>query len=253
MLRGLVEAFLAFGEKSFLEIAEKNAEFIEKVLFQPDGSLKRCAKGNESYGEAFLDDYAFVTDGLIALFCATGKDQYLQHSIRLTDHCFANFYSEERELFYYSSKRNNELVARNFEITDNVIPASNSQMTLNLLDLYALTGTEQYNDTAQKMLAKTSNEIRSALPSYSNWALAALRQNAPFYEVCIVGKDVNEFRHTLAKHYLPNVIFVHSKTASNIALLAGRYKNDQTLVYVCSNRACQAPVETIEEALEQIK
>jgi hypothetical protein len=253
MIRGLVDAYLAFGEAAFLKMAGKNAAFIEEILFQADGSLRRCAKGRESYGEAFLDDYAFVVDGLIALFCATGKDSYLQHGIRLTDHCMGNFYSEERALFYYSSKRNNELVARNFEITDNVIPASNSQMALNLLNLYALTGTIQYSETAQKMLNNTSREVRSGLPSYSNWALAVLRQNAPFYEVCIVGKDVDEFRNAFAKHYLPNVIFVHSKNASNIALLAGRYKAGETLVYVCSSQACQAPVKTIEEALEQLK
>jgi len=252
MARGLCEAYLTFNEPGFLDMASRNSDLILNTFLKADGTLYRCAKENEAYGSAFLDDYAFTIDALISIFCAGGHEKYLAAAEKLADICLDNFYSAEKGLFYYNHINEEELISKNFEVSDNVIPASNSQMALNLQNLYALTGKDPYEETARKMLGRVRAEIIAALPSHSNWALAALRENFAFYEVCVVGKDVDEFIGTSAKHYRPNTIFVYSKTASEIALLKGRLKPGETLVYVCSNRACKAPVKTMEEALEQI-
>jgi len=253
MCKALCDAYFTFQEDLFLDLAKKNAHFISENLLDASGALKRCAKGKEGYGPAFLDDYAFTIDAWIGLFCASGEDLYLQRAVKLTEYCFANFYSAERHLFYYTSKRGEQLVAPNFEVNDNVIPASNSQMALNLHLLYALTGTAVYDETARLMLKQMSFEITTAPSSHSNWALAVLREHFPFSEICIVGKDVDELRPSLAKHYLANAIFVYSNQASDIALLAGRFNPAETLIYVCSNKTCTAPVHTVDEAIEQVK
>ncbi|HXB39450.1 MAG TPA: thioredoxin domain-containing protein [Bacteroidia bacterium] len=253
MCKAFGEAFLTFNEQKFLSLALKNAEFMKEYFICADNSLYRCTKGKEAYGAAFLDDYAFMIDALIGLFNISGENKFLERAMQLTDYCFTHFYNEEKGLFYFSAQNGEALIAKNFEINDNVIPASNSQMAINLQSLYALTGTSCYEETAAKMLQQMQSEIKSAPSSHSNWALAALRHNFAFYEVCIVGKDVDEFRTGFAKHYHPNAIFVYSKQASEIALLKGRYKPDETLVYVCSNKTCNAPAKTMDEALEQIK
>ena len=237
----------------FLNLALKNATFITDNLLKKDGSLFRCAKGKVGYGSAFLDDYAFIIDAFIHLFSVGSENKFLELAIELTEHCFENFYSEEKNLFYYSPQNGEALIAKNFEVSDNVIPASNSQMAYNLQMLYALTGTAKYNATSGKMLKQLQNEIKSAPSSHSNWGLAALRNNFNFYEVCIVGKAVDDLRAGFAKHYQPNANFVYSKTASEIALLKGRYPANETLIYVCTNNACKAPVKTIAEALEQMQ
>jgi len=253
MCKALCDAYHVFNDDRFLNLAKKNAAYISEYLMDASGSLKRCAKGKEGYGPAFLDDYAFTIDAWVSLFCMSGEDIYLQRAVKLTEYCFANFYSPERTLFYYTAKRGEQLVAQNFEVNDNVVPASNSQMALNLQLLYALTGTALYQETARHMLKQMGPDIKSAPTSHSNWGLVALRENFAFHEVCVVGKDVDELRPAFAKHYLANAIFVYSKQASEIALLAGRYKPTETLVYVCSNKTCQAPVHTAEEAIEQVK
>ncbi len=252
MCKALGEAAATFTEKKFLTLALQNAEFIQKHLIQPGNSVFRCAKGKVAYGAAFLDDYAFIIDAFTGLFNICGENKFLEQAISLTEYCFTNFYAKDKGLFYYSPENGEALIAKNFEVNDNVIPASNSQMTLNLQALYALTGNPVYEETANKMLQQMQSEIKSTPSSHSNWGLAALRQNFAFYEVCIVGKDVDEFMAAFAKHYQANAIFVYSKTASEIALLKGRYKPNETLIYVCSNKTCKAPVKTIPEALEQI-
>ncbi len=253
MVKGLCDAYLTFGEARFLEMAEKNVKFLAEKLLQPDGSLFRCAKDSVPYGSAYLDDYAFVIDSCIALFCVSANEKYHKLSVKLTDHCLNHFYDAERGLFYYSSRTGEELIARNFEVNDNVIPASNSQMARNLQQLYDLTGRNTYDEIARNMLKKMQPEVKQALSSHSNWGLAALNELFSHFEVCIVGKDVDELRTGFAKHYHPNAIFVYSKTASDLALLSGRFSANETLVYVCRNKACGLPVRTVEEALEQLK
>ncbi len=253
MIRGLCEAYASFGDKKFIDRAQKNLQFVMRTMVKADGSIFRCAKGAEGYGNAFLDDYAFIIDAFIASFCSTGNEKDLQTAVRLTEHCFSNFYSEEQGLFYFSPKRGEPLVSRNFDVSDNVIPASNSQMALNLKALYSLTGTSSYKETAERMLGRMQTEISRALYSNTNWAIAALQANFPFYEVCVVGKDVDEFRSRLAEHYHPNAIFVYSKTASGAYLLKNRHTTGETRVYVCRNNACSAPVLSVPEALELLK
>lgn len=252
MCHALAVAYETFGHAEFLTLARKNLAFVQQRLLHADGSLLRCAKGSEGYGTAFLDDYAFTLQACIKLFCLTADEQLLQQAVKMADFCLANFYTTDLDLFYYAPKRGADLIARNFEISDNVIPASNSQMAMNLQALYALTGISAYDETARKMIGKLRTEISGALPAHANWATAALPLLYPAYEVCVVGKDVDEFRTAFAKHYHPNAIFVYSKSASETALLAGRYKPGETLIYVCSNRSCRAPVSKPEEALELI-
>ncbi len=133
---------------------------------------------------------------------------------------------------------------------DNVIPASNSQMAKNLYMLSKITGNETYETITTKMLAHITNEMESYPSGHSNWASLALCKVFAFHEVCIVGKAVDEYIKEFKEYYIPNAIFVYSKTSPDIALLKDRFKPDETLIYICRNNTCSAPVKTIEEALK---
>jgi len=247
------DAYLAFNEDKFLQLAQKNADFTNQYLLKKDNSLYRCGKKTEAYGNGFLDDYAFSIDALLNLFSITGDENYLTKSEELTQYCFDYFFSHEKNLFYYTSSSSEKLISKNFEVNDNVIPASNSQMAINLHTLASLTGNTVYEETSKKMLSQMADEIQSSLSSHSNWGLLALRHVFNFYEVCIVGNHVNEFMQGFGKHCLANAIFVYSKQASEIALLSGRYIANETLIYVCTQKTCNTPVSSVEEALKQIK
>ncbi|HWY37300.1 MAG TPA: thioredoxin domain-containing protein, partial [Bacteroidia bacterium] len=244
LCKALVDACQAFNEDRFLQLAQKNADFIIRYLLKKDHSLYRCCKKTEAYGHGFLDDYAFVIDAFASLFSVTGKEDYLTKSEALTQYCFDHFFSREKNLFYYTSHASNELISKSFEVSDNVIPASNSQMALNLHTLAAITGNTRYEETSAKMLGQMADEL-PYLASHSNWGLLALRHIFNFYEICVVGNHVDEFMRDFGKHCLANTIFVYSKQASQIALLAGRYVPHETYIYVCSNKACMQPVSSV--------
>jgi len=252
MCAALCDAYSSFADDNFLQLAIKNANFICQKLIDDTGSLMRCYK-DKAYIDAFLEDYAFVIDAYVKLFAITGNEAWLGISELMIKHTLINFFDEEKNIFYFSDKTSSALISKKIEMHDNVIPASNSQMAKNLFTISKIEGNIAYETIATTMLNHVAEEIGNYPSGHSNWAILALQQAFPFYEVCIVGKAVDEFMAEAKEHYIPNAIFVHSKTASNIALLKDRYKNDETVVYVCQNHTCNAPVKTMKEALKQLK
>ena len=247
----LCDAYSTFADNWFLNLAERNAVFIQANLVNTDGSLMRCYK-EIAYIQAFLEDYAFVIAAYIKLFSVTGNELWLRLSEKLMNYTLANFFDTEKNIFYFSDKKSKALISQKVEMHDNVIPASNSQMARNLWMLSKITGNIAYENTSGSMTQHIAKGMAEYPSGHSNWAILAMQQTFAFYEICIVGKAVNEFMQEFKEHYVSNAIFVYSKTASDIALLKERYKPDETLIYVCQNHTCHAPVKTITDALKQI-
>ncbi|MBS1647847.1 MAG: thioredoxin domain-containing protein [Bacteroidetes bacterium] len=252
MCSALCDAYQTFLEPDFLQLAVQNAQFIQQNMIDAQGFLYRCHK-ETTYIQAFADDYAFVIEACIKLYGLTAQPHWLAQAEQLTETMRLVFLDKQKNMFYFSGKETVDTLSKKIEIHDNVLPASNSQMARNLFLLAKITGTTSYEDLAVKMTKQILHEIPQYPSGYSNWALALLQHTFPFYEVCIVGKSVDEFMQQLQAHYQPNAIFVFSKTASDTALLKGRYKEGETQVYVCHNRVCKAPLSSIEEAIKQIK
>ncbi len=85
--------------------------------------------------DGFLEDYAFLIEALIALYQATFDEKWIYQAKELTDYTIDHFYDDQSGMFYFTSKESKDLIARKFEVTDNVIPASNSSMAKSLLVL----------------------------------------------------------------------------------------------------------------------
>ena len=103
------------------------------------------------------------------------------------------------------------------------------------------------------MLNCVTEEIKGYGPGYSNWGCLALHLVFPFKEIAIVGKNVNEKLLGLYKGGITNAILAVSATESALPLVTNRFNSQKTLIYVCENKTCKQPVETIEEALLQLE
>jgi len=130
-----------------------------------------------------------------------------------------------------------------------VIPASNSQMALNLFYYGKLFGEKAWVDRAERMLQHLLEDIKAYGGGYSNWACLALHLAYPFKEVVVVGKNVEEKFTDLYRHGITNSIFAVYPGASDMSLAKQRYVKDQTMIYVCENNSCQVPVSSVDEAI----
>lgn len=253
MCRALCEAYLTFGEKKYKDIAVSNATFIKSSLMQADGSLKRSFSNGAAKISGFLDDYAFVIDAFIHVYYISQDELWLDLAEKLSNYSLEHFYDTDRNLFYYTAGTSEQLAVRTSEVSDNVIPSSNSQMAINLFKLHKIKGGENHLKTVSEMLKNLTEEIAHYGAGYCNWASLYMDLLNDPAEVCIVGKDVEEKLLGLYKHYLPNAIFVVTASPSELDILKGRYVNDKTLIYVCKNKSCQMPTSVIKEAVELIE
>jgi len=253
MLKGYCDAYRAFDKAEYLEKALQNAGFINTHIKSDDNSLYRNYKNGKASIPGFLDDYAFSIQAFISLYQVTFDEKWLLEAQQLTEYVLTHFYDSDSGMFYYTSDTEPSLIARKMEISDNVIPSSNSEMGKNLFIL----GHCFYNDQYINMSAKMLNNVRQhALQGgiyYANWdILMSWFASAP-YEVSVVGKNSDLVRKELSAHYLPNVILSGTKSESNLPVLEGKWSADETLIYVCRNHVCQSPVSDLGAALKMIK
>lgn len=249
MLKGYVDAYKVFGEKTYLEIALKNANFLSQHLRKEDGGLYHVYKNGKSTVNGFLEDYAFLIEAYIDLYQVTMDWTWLDLAVELTTYAEENFLDPEKKMFYFTSKQDPVVVTRNFEYRDNVIPASNSVMAKNLFLLSKYFEGTSYEETSKQMLKNVLNEIGEYPSGFTNWIYLLSNFQNNFYEVVIVGEEASEKIAELNKQYLPNKIVAGAKGETPGPLFENRWAQDQTLIYVCVNNACQLPVEETGTAI----
>ncbi|MBC8054166.1 MAG: thioredoxin domain-containing protein [Sphingobacteriaceae bacterium] len=253
MLKGFADAYRVFSESRFLRMAENNAEFILENLITEGGRLSRVYKQNKESdlpGAAFLDDYALVIDGLISLYEATFNEKWLLTARDLCEYALQNFYDPGTGMLFYTSQHDDELIARKFELLDNVIPASNSVMANVLLKLGHFFDDEMYLVQSKQMLQNIFPEIKTYPSGYSNWAILLMNEVFGLYEIAITGTKAEQKRQELENYFIPNKILLGG-TSGTLPLLQDKWLG-QTKIFVCKNRTCQLPVTEINDALKQV-
>ncbi|MBC9797801.1 thioredoxin domain-containing protein [Sinomicrobium weinanense] len=253
MLKGYVDAYKTFGEPSFLDTALKNARFITEKQLRPDGGLNRNYKNGKSNINAYLEDYAAVTDAFLALHEVTLDEHWLITARNLTDYTFEHFYDCTSHMFFFTSNEDKSLVTRSIERSDNVIPASNSVMAKNLFVLAHHFDDKKYAETAEQMLHNMIPGTKEHPSFHSNWLDLMLRYTHQYHEVAISGKDALKKAKKINRYFLPNKLITGATGASSLPLLQNRFVDNKTLIYVCVDFSCKLPVEKVSDALPQLK
>lgn len=253
MTKGYADAYRVFNEERFLKAALKNAQFIITTQSKEDGGLNHSYKEGKSTINGYLEDYATTIDALIAIYENTLEEKWLQHARNLINYTLDNFFDEKSNMFFFTSNQDTALVSRTIEYRDNVIPASNSIMAINLFKLSQYYSNASYEKTAMTMLNNMLPELEKYPSAFSNWLDLMLNYTNNYYEVAIVGENAKEKLIALNKTYIPNKLIAGSNLENDLPLLKGRYSEDKTRIYVCVNKACKFPVVEVDKAIDLMK
>jgi uncharacterized protein YyaL (SSP411 family) len=226
-----------------------NAEFILKTQTKEDGGLYHNFKESKSTINGYLEDYAAVVEAFLNLYENTLDEKWLTASRSYTNYAYDHFFDDTNKMFYFTSNEDAKLVSRNTEYRDNVIASSNSIMAKNLLKLSHYFDNEAYAETSKTMLHNVMPEIAEYPSTFSNWLDLMLNYTNNYYEVAIVGSEVDEKIKSLNAYYLPNKLIVGSKKDNDLPLLKNRFVEGRTLIYVCVNKACKLPVSEVDKAV----
>jgi hypothetical protein len=252
MLKAYSDAYRVFDEPKFLKAALKNAEFISKTMRKPDNRLDRNFKNGKTSINGFLDDYAFSIDAFISLYQSTFDEKWLYQAMDLNEYVIKHFFDKKSGMFYYTSDLDPALIARKMEITDNVIPSSNSVMAKNLFALGKYFDNVEYINKSKTMINNVKEEAIKGATYYANWDILMIWLISEPFEVAIVGDDFNSKRKEFDKKYLPNVFLLGGLNEGTLSLLENKLISKQTTIYVCRNKSCKLPVTDIQKAVEQI-
>lgn len=252
MLKGYIDTYEALGDEKYLDLALKNAHFIKDNLVKKDFRIDRNYKNGSSSINGFLDDYGLTIQAFTALYQATLKEEWLQLAKSILDYSLDHFYNEESKMFNYTSDLDPPLVAKKAELSDNVIPASNSIMARNLFALGTYFYDIEYLEKSEQMLKNMLPQFAdSPQPNfYSNWCQLYIDYLQAPYEIAIIGKDAERLRKELSTHYLGNAMILGGTTEGSLTLLKDKLDEEETRIYVCQNKVCKYPVTTVEEALK---
>jgi uncharacterized protein YyaL (SSP411 family) len=251
MLTAFADGSRILGRNDFREIAVRNATFILDHL-QRDGRLLRSWKNGDARIDGFLEDYAFVIDGLLALYRATLEVRWLSEAMRLADVMVEEFADREGFGFFDTSARHETPVARPRDLHDGATPSGNAVAADALLRLGTMTGNDDYQERATGLLqamARTMTEHPLAAGRY----LGALDfYLGPVKEVALAGEasssELQGLLDAVYQRFEPALVlgYVDPNQPEVVARLPFQQdrpaRNGRATAYVCEHFACLPPV-----------
>jgi uncharacterized protein YyaL (SSP411 family) len=261
LIAALAKAAQVFDEPLYEDAARRSADFILANMVDAKGRLYHRYRDGEAAIAAFLDDYAFLTWGLIELYEATFEPRYLQRALDLNDMMLKHFWDGERGGFYFAADDADKGLVRKKEIYDGAVPSGNSVAMLNLLRLARLTAHPGYEEKAAALSRAFYNAVAQSPVAYTQLMIAVDFARGPSYEVVIVGAlhagDTEAMVRALRKAFVPGKVVLlrpADEEAPGITRLAEFTKDLASLdgnatAYVCSAFRCELPTTEAHQML----
>ncbi|NLY75521.1 MAG: thioredoxin domain-containing protein [Firmicutes bacterium] len=259
MISGLAVAYQTFQDDADYQAARRGADFLLKTSRLGDGGLARIYKDGKAYGEAFLDDYAFLAQGLLDLYQADFNADWLARSIELTETAISRF-SDGSGLYYLTPENEGDLVSRPLSGPDQAIPSGVAVQAENLLKLAAYTGRNEFWEEAGRIFSAYSGEMQRNSWGYAGLIAAfdGFQQGIKEFTFVGDGEEIPELLVRLRRKFQPHRILAWTGGGSDLnghpakALFEGRKPvNGKPTCYVCLNQGCLPPLTEWEE-LERI-
>ncbi|MEP7356254.1 MAG: thioredoxin domain-containing protein, partial [Anaerolineales bacterium] len=253
MLAAFAEAAGALGRDDYRRAAVANAGFILSTLRAPDGSLLRTWRQGRAHLMGYLEDYANVAEGLLALYETTFDPQYFVAARELMDHALDHF-ADPQGGFFDTSDQHEQLVTRPKDIQDNATPSGSAMAVTVLLRLAAFTGESRYTDAAEAQLRALQPILGQHPTGFGQWLTALAFSLGQPREIALVAEpaEAGPLLEVVFRPYRPFKVVALKRPGeeSPVPLLAGREALDgRPTAAVCYNFTCRLPV-TEPEALK---
>ncbi|MBW3596246.1 MAG: thioredoxin domain-containing protein [Planctomycetes bacterium] len=265
MIDAMARAAAALGEPRYLAAATRAAEFLMQNLRRDDGRLLHTWRGGIAKLDAYLDDYAYLTNALVSLYEAGFDERWIDEAVRLADTMLKRFRDREDGGFYYTADDHEQLIARNKDLIDSSVPSGNGMAATALMRLGKLCGRADYVHAAYETL-ELAVPIMERSPTAAGQMLIALDMHlGPFHEIVILGDreqpDTRKVLDALCRSYIPNRVVAqrnsdeeeHGSAAVEPIFIGKTLEPPEPTVYICQRFACQTPVRGRESALARWK
>jgi uncharacterized protein YyaL (SSP411 family) len=260
MIGALAQAARVLEREDYASAAARAADFILTRMRTPQGRLLRTwSAGSDPKLNAYLEDYAFVIDGLVSLYEASFAPRWIEAALDLAEVMIDQFWDTAAGGFFYTGRDHEELIARGKDPHDNAIPSGNSMAVTALLRLVKLTGRLGLQEKAETTL-RLYRGLLAGHPLAAGQMLIALDFHlGPVQEIAVVGdpaaEDTRRVLRALHRTFRPHQVVAlkapgmgEKQIEELLPLLSGKTNQATVTTYVCANFTCQSPLVGVEAA-----
>jgi uncharacterized protein YyaL (SSP411 family) len=263
MISAHAQAALVLGDTRYADRAGRAADFVLTKM-RKNGRLLRSYKDGQARHNGYLDDYAFLTAGLLDLYEATSNPRWLKEAIALDKVLEDHYEDKQAGGFFLTSNDHEQLLAREKPSYDGAEPSGNSVHALNLLRLHEFTTEDRYRVRAEKTLQAFGEILKQAPAAVSELLLAVdYHLDTPKEIVIVTPKSRAEAEPFLAKlgtTFLPNRIVAvvpEEDLADQVKLVplaeSKIAQEGKATAYVCEQRVCELPTTDPVVFTQQIR
>jgi len=248
-IAGMAVAARVLQRPDLADSATRAVDFIFSHLWR-DERLLAVHKDGQARFAAYLDDYAFLLDGLLELLQTRWRSSDLRFAMALAENLLRHFEDREHGGFYFTADDHEALIHRSRSFSDDAVPSGNAVAAQALTRLGLLLGETRYLDAAARVLRAAWLPLER-YPHGHAAMLVALDEHLEPPEIIIVRGAAQEaalWRDELTKLYAPKrlVFAIPATTADLPPALADKPALDGTVAYICRGMTCSPPVKSLE-------
>jgi uncharacterized protein YyaL (SSP411 family) len=256
MIRGLAIAARALDRPDFAAAATDAVDFLSSRCRQ-DGQLYATWKDGRARFPAYLDDHAFLLDGLLELLQVRWRSEDLDFARWLADALVDRFQDRERGGFWFTAEGQDPPLYRPKGFADEATPSGNGVAALALARLGWMLGETGYLDAAERTLRGGWSSINRS-PQAHTMMLTALEEFLDPPQVIILrgaGAELQAWSAALAMIYAPRrMVFAIPADAHRLPqALAGKRPRESTVAYLCEGPQCSEPIEELPRLVQLLR
>jgi uncharacterized protein YyaL (SSP411 family) len=261
----VLSAFGAEGRAAsqpYLGAARNAANFIETQMWDA-GSARLLRRFRDGHAEidAYAEDYAYLTFGLLELFQADPAVRWLDWAATLQRQQDRLFWDDAEGGWFSTTGKDPSVLVRMKEDYDGAEPTASSVSVLNLLTLTHLgaadEGAHRRIDKTLRFFGTRLQQVGRGVPMM---AAALSTYISGLQQIVVTGEAPDGLLRIAGTGYLPFTL-VLAVTPDRQRQLAGRLPwlaamgpvDGKPAAYVCRNFTCDRPVTTEEELETKIR
>jgi uncharacterized protein YyaL (SSP411 family) len=260
-LRALAAASVVLGDERYTDAARTLVDFIRSQLLREGDRLWRTARDGRAHTPAFAEDYASLADGLLGAHAALGDSGALGLAHSFAQRLIADFWDPESGTFADTSDEHDRTVARPRGLVDGATPSANAVAADVLLRLALLTGDEEMDRRARRILRAVAPAFERQPTAYGRMLSTADRALGEPIDAVIAAPadgDVAAVRlaRAVAGPFTPDLVIgvvVPDAPHADWPLFADKgARGGAATAYVCRGYTCDAPTTDPAEANAQV-
>lgn len=256
MISAFARGYQTLGDEKYRNAAGRAADFVLGEMTKGD-RLQHSYRAGRTRVNAMLDDYAFLSQGLLDLYESTFDAKRIEQTESLADSMIEMLWDEERGGFYDTAAGMDDVLVRGKSTFDGAVPAGNAVAVHVLLRLSALTDKKGYAEKAERAMHLFKVSVGQYPAGFARLLNAYDFHRGPVKEIVVVGgrneTSTREMLATVYGTYLPNRVLAWTNPAAEdvkklVKLIPSLEHKDRIegrpAAYVCHGKVCYPPVTT---------